>query len=328
MSEVVESSKKRTVVKKKTRTSLGSPPPQVIQELANATLRNLSVDEILAACGSSSSLDIARIELADTSVDNVVVKGLATQVNCGAAVLHDVRAILELNFTAHWNYDLKWLGNDSGIKVLGSKANTIELHDINLPMLQDFRFEIPEVEIEDVEAAIDPLLDLKLGGSELEGLRVAMTAAPADGFKVSGIDLGNLDVTNLQVPKTRTESVSVESFKPVDSVALPGINLGPISVPAIEIDDVASDGAVSVMGAELEPIEAPVFKIGDLFKVKLVVDPILHLQIGSLVLSDLEASAEIETVSARDINTTVTVQGFSMEGLVLEDAQVGNVALA
>ena len=149
MSEVVESSKKRTVVKKKTRTSLGSPPPQVIQELANATLRNLSVDEILAACGSSSSLDIARIELADTSVNNVVVKGLATQVNCGAAVLHDVRAILELNFTAHWNYDLKWLGSDSGIKVLGSKANTIELHDINLPMLQDFRFEIPEVEIED-----------------------------------------------------------------------------------------------------------------------------------------------------------------------------------
>ena len=93
-------------------------------------------------------MEIACLELNDTRVDNVIVEGLSSEVRCGSAVLHDVRAILELNFTVHWSYVLKWLRSESGIKALGSKANAIELYDIRLPMLQDFRFEIPEAELE------------------------------------------------------------------------------------------------------------------------------------------------------------------------------------
>lgn len=272
-------------------------------------------------------MEIARLELNDTSVDNVIVEGLSTEVRCGSAVLHDVRAILELNFTAHWSYDLKWLGSDSGIKVLGSKANTIELHDIRLPMLQDFHFEIPEVELDDVDIGIGPLTDIALGGSELEGLRLTDTDAPSEGFALAGIDLGNLQISALEIPGTRTGSMSVDNFRPTEPLILPEVKLGPIHIPGIEIDDVGSDGAVSIMGAELEPIVAPVFKIGNLFKIKLVVDPVLHLQIGELVLSELEASARIESVAARSIHSRINIDGLSMEELVLQDAQVNSATL-
>ncbi len=318
---------KTQAVRSQTRTALGQPDADTLQALAEATVRHLSVDRILARCGSSAAMEIARLELNDTSVDNVIVEGLTTEVRCGSAVLHDVRAILELNFTAHWNYDLKWLGSDSGIKVLGSKANTIELHDIRLPMLQDFRFEIPEVELDDVDIDIDPLIDIALGGGELEGLQLADTDAPSEGFSLAGIDLGDLQITGLEVPGTRTGSMSVDNFKPTEPLTLPGVKLGPISIPGIEIDDVGSDGAVSIMGAELESIEAPVFKIGNLFKIKLVVDPVLHLQIGELVLSDLQASAHIESVSARNIRSSINIDGLSMEELVLQDARMNSAIL-
>ena len=309
------------------RTALGLPDEDTIQALAEAAVRHLSVDKIMARCGSSAAMEIARLELNDTSVDNVIVEGLSTEVRCGSAVLHDVRAILELNFTAHWSYDLKWLGSDSGIKVLGSKANTIELHDIRLPMLQDFRFEIPEVELDDVDIGIDPIIDISLGGSELEGLLLTETDAPSEGFSLAGIDLGDLQITGLEIPGTRTGSMSVDNFKPTEPLVLPGVKLGPISIPGIEIDDVGSDGAVSIMGAELEPIEAPVFKIGSLFKIKLVVDPVLHLQIGELVLSELEASARIESVSAMSIRSSINIDGLSMEELVLQDAHMNSAKL-
>ena len=81
------------------------------------------------------------------------------------------------------------------------------------------------------------------------------------------------------------------------------------------------------MGAALEPIEAPVFKIGTLFKIKLVVDPVLHLQIGELVLSDLQASARIESVSARNIRSSINIDGLSMEELVLQDARMNSAIL-
>ncbi len=101
--------------------------------------------------------------------------------------------------------------------------------------------------------------------------------------------------------------MSVDNFRPTEPLTLPSVKLGPISIPGIEIDDVGSDGAVSIMGAELELIEAPVFKIGNLFKIKLVVDPVLHMQIGELVLSELEASARIESVSAKNIRSSINI---------------------
>ncbi len=209
-----KTARKKQAGKSQARTALGQPDADTMRALAEAAVRHLSVDRILARCGSSAAMEIARLELNGTSVDNVIVEGLSTEIRCGSAVLHEVRAILELNFTAHWSYDLKWLGSDSGIKVLGSKANTIELHDIRLPMLQDFRFEIPEVELDDVEINIDPLTDIALGGSELEGLQLSDTDAPSEGFSLAGIDLGDLQVTGLKVPGTRTGSMSVDNFKP------------------------------------------------------------------------------------------------------------------
>lgn len=326
MSDVLDPDRPE-VLPPQARTSLGQPGVQQLQDLVDAATRQLSVDKIQALCGSSSALNIARIDLTDTGVDDVLVSGLTTRISCGSAVLHDVRAILQLNFTALWSYDLKWLGSDSGTKVLGSKANTIELHDIRLPMLQDFVFEIPEVELDDVEAQISPLTELQLGASELTGLCVENTNAPAEGFKVAGLELGQLDISGLQVPGTHTESLSIDQFKPSQPLNIPGINLGPIELPAVEIDDVSSDGAVSVMGAELQTIEAPLFKLGHLFKVKLVVDPVLNLQIGALVLSDLEASAQVESVQASGISSTVCVEGLEMSDIGLEDASVANVNL-
>ena len=328
MSDVIDPVKKGGPSTGRKRTALGEPDSETLQALAAAAVRHFSVDTIEALCGSSASLDIHRVALTDSGVDSVQVEGLTTKIECGAAVLHDVRAILELNFTAHWHYDLKWLGIDSGIKVLGSKANTIELHDIQLPMLEDFEFEIPEVVVDDVSVEIDPLSNVHLGGSDLEGLEISGTDAPSDGFSLTGIDIGNLELRGLKVPGTRTHSVRVDSFKPVDSVSLPMINLGPIDIPSVDIDDLASDGAVSVMGATLEAIEAPIFKLGDVFRIKLVVDPVLHLQIGSLVLADLQASARIDSVAAQDIRTSLCIEGLSMEDLKLERASVDRAALS
>lgn len=327
MSDVVDA--KSRVADRASESDLPDKPnEQTLQFLANAVRRNLRVDQLLGASGGSASLDIAKIELSDSGADHVQISQLTTRVECGSAVLKDVRAIIELKFTAHWSYDLKWLGSDSGIKELGQKANTVSLHDIELPMLEDFVFEVPEVEVRDVEVSIDPLQDLQLGGSELEGLRASRTDAPAQGFTLSDLDLGQLRINGVEIPATLTESVEIDAFKPREPLNLPSLSLGPIAIPAIDIDDVQSRGAVSVMGAELESISAPVFKLGDLFRIKLVVDPILHLQIGNVVLSDLKASADIESVELRDIESRVAVSGVSMQDLALEEIAVNRAEIA
>ncbi|MBX2886079.1 MAG: hypothetical protein KTR32_39350 [Granulosicoccus sp.] len=307
---------------------LGEPDAATIDALTAAVQKNLKIDEILALRGGSQSLDIGKIELDNSSAEQVTVEELSMRVHCGSACLKDVRAIIELSFTAHWEYDLKWLGSDSGVKALGKKANTVSLHDIALPMLEDFVFDVPVVDIEDIEVTVDPIQDLKLGGSELEGLRVSQTDAPTGGLSITNLDLGELEITGVKIPGTHSQTVTIDRFRPNDRLNLPAVSLGPITVPAIEIDDVQSDGAVSVMGAELQGISAPVFKIGDLFKIKIVVDPVLHLQFGSVVLSDLEASARMNAVSINNIESDVNVEAVSMQDLELQDVNMNRAELA
>ncbi len=79
--------------KSQARTALGQPDADSLPALAEAAVRHLSVDKILARCGSSAAMEIARLELNDTSVDNVIVERLSTEVRCGSAALHEVRTI-------------------------------------------------------------------------------------------------------------------------------------------------------------------------------------------------------------------------------------------
>ena len=315
----------KAATKAATRAALGRPDEATLQRLMAAALRHVDVERLGVGSGTAGALSIGRITLEEASAGRVVLAGLSTRVRCGSAVLHDVRAILELGFTAHWRYDLKWLGSDSGVKALGSKANRVELHDIRLPMLQDFVFEIPEAVAEDVEATLEPIENLELGGSRLADVRAEGTRLPTDGFALDGLDLGTLEITAVTVPGATTRRLGIGELEPEGPLQLPGLDVRGIEVPALGIADVSSAGAVSLVGAALEPIEAPLFKLGELFAVRLVVEPVLHLQIGELVLSELEASAAIESAGVRDLAASVAIGDVAVDELALADIALSRV---
>ncbi len=81
------------------------------------------------------------------------------------------------------------------------------------------------------------------------------------------------------------------------------------------------------MDIQPETFEAPVFKIGDLFKAIFVATPVLHLQIGELVLSELSASASIGAVQIQGVSTPVSVQGVSLSALTLDQLSVDKIAV-
>jgi hypothetical protein len=81
------------------------------------------------------------------------------------------------------------------------------------------------------------------------------------------------------------------------------------------------------MDVQPEEFEAPVFKIGNLFKATFIATPVLHLQIGELVLSDLSASASIGAVQIRGVSTPVTVRGVRLGELTLDQLSVDQISI-
>ena len=89
----------------------------------------------------------------------------------------------------------------------------------------------------------------------------------------------------------------------------------------------ASPEPVTLMDIQPETFEAPVFKIGDIFKAVFVATPVLHLQIGELVLTELSASASIGAVQIAGVSTPVSVEGIRLSDLTLDQLCVDKITV-
>ena len=250
----------------KAQTSAAKTDAASLEAIASAVLHHVSIDQIAVAAGRASALSIDRVALGDATVGKVVIEDLGAELECGAAVLRDVRMILELHFKVRWAYDLGWFGADSGIKTLGSKAKGIELHDIGLPSLQDIAIKVPEATVEDVAADLDDIADLDLGSGGFDGLSIDQTRLPSDGFGLAGMGVGSVEIGSFGAPASDSQQLRLNRFTPDGPIQLPNLKVRNIEVPHIEVPDAGSDGSVSVNDIELEEFEAPMFKIGKVFK--------------------------------------------------------------
>ncbi len=310
-------------------TSLATPPldPQLLDQLENALRRRITVERIATAGGRAGSVHVDRINVGEASIDSVTIDDLAAHLKCGAALLRNVRAILELHFEVRWSYDLKWFGSDNGVKTLGSKEKPIPLHDIRIPMLRDIAFDIPSAEVSDVSATVLPVTNVALGGASFEGLAIDDTRLPSDGFQLSGMDFASLEIESFAAPAADSRQLTIARFAPDEPLRLPDIGLGAIQLPEVDVPDVASPEPVTLMDIQPETFEAPVFKIGDIFKAVFVATPVLHLQIGELVLTELSASASIGAVQIAGVSTPVSVEGIRLGDLTLDQLCVDKITV-
>ncbi|WP_210526897.1 hypothetical protein [Rubellimicrobium arenae] len=296
--------------------------PQLVQQLQAALRRRITVDSIAVAGGRSASVHVGRIEVGEASIENVTIEHFSSRVTCGSALLRNVRAILELHFEARWAYDLKWFGSDQGVKRLGSKAKTIPLHEIRIPVLRDIEVEVPTVEVSDITASVLPVTDVALGAAGFTGLAIERTRLPSSGFQVSGVGFASFEISHLGLPDADSAQLTIDSFRPEAPLRLPDIAIGNIDIPEVAIPDVGSPEPVTLLDIQTETFEAPVFKIGEFFKVHFVVEPVLHLQIGELVLSELRANASIGALRIKELSTPVSLQGVRLGDLTLGQLSV------
>jgi len=312
-----------------TTDALGAPQldPALLEELVAGVVRSLRVNRIAAASGQAGSIRLDRVEIGDASVGAVKIRGLSTRINCGAALLKNVRAILEIHFEVRWSYDLKWFGSDSGIKTLGSKAKPIPLHDIRIPMLQDIAVDVPEATVTDLEADVQDVTGVALGGGRFENLEIDDTRLPSAGFTLSGMNFASAEIESFGVPSADSKRLTIGNFSPDQPVALPDVEIRGVDIPEVAVPEVTSDGAVSIMDIDPEDFEAPMFKIGDLFKAVFVARPILHLQIGELVLTELTASARVDALRLEGTQAPVAVHGIELGALNLDQLTANGILI-
>ena len=303
-------------MKKSVEAYLQSQLPGIFRALA----RKITIPQLIAASGSISDIDINKIILGEAKIDKVTLQDTSATVQSGSAYLQNVRINLELKFTLDWWVDI-WVYSDSGTEDLGSIWFPVSIGDVRVPSLEDIHLSIPSMTTQNIKANMPPISNLDLKAGNFTNLQATETTIPADGFQLSGLGLGNFSLSNLQVPKTFTREASLQQFQPQAELVLPSAQMTQVSIPSasannIQSNAIALDGVASKRGLSIS------FGI---FGVTIWVQPVAHMSIGSMVLSDVKISALVNQARIENVRIPVDIRGISLKGIEIRELNINNM---
>ncbi|MDX1981717.1 MAG: hypothetical protein SFV51_15720, partial [Bryobacteraceae bacterium] len=293
-----------------------------LQPLLEKAVKKITVGNITAPTGSIGGLTVDKIVLGDVTIGTLTLLNTAVNVTSGTAHLNGVKVVLELACTANWWYDIA-VFSDSGTLNLGSLYFSMNVGDVQVPAFENISLAIPAVAVKNVQAAIPPIQAVDLGGAVLKTISATETTLPTAGFTLTGLGVGNLSLSTLDVPQTYTSQAFVGRFLPNHPLLLPEVQMGGIQVPTVAAGDIQS-GPIDLDA--LPPAQGLIVDLGALgfgFQVQ----PILHMAIDALLMQDVELAASVQQASVQNVLVPMDIRGVRLGKVRLNEVHVADITM-
>jgi hypothetical protein len=309
------------------------PPPAVksllrapVAAAAASLARKIQIGQILADSGTIGKLGVGQVALGETTIKNVVLENTTAAIQGGKALLRNVRLLLELKLRLDWRVGVTILGHGfsrQGSDDLGSLTFPLAVGDVEVPALRNLDLQVPSLTASGLKGTLAPITGLALGKADLKKLEADATDLPADGFALSGLGFGSLQMSEIQVPKTSTATVSLEEMQLETDVVLPAAEISNLRMPAAAAGDITSQALSfdAVPGARSLSADFGVVSV------KLTVQPVAHTMIDAMVIQDVKLAAAIGKLRIEEIRVPVKILGITLQQITLEGVKVAKVSL-
>jgi hypothetical protein len=283
----------------------------------------INVGQLLASSGTIADIEIDKIVVGSATIGQLTLQGLALDIQSGSAFLQNVRTVLQLQCTLNWSYDIG-IASDSGSDSLGSLSFPINIGNLQVPSLNNIPLSIPTFAASNISATIPPIAALDLGGGSFSGVTATNAALPTNGFQLTGLGLGSVSVSNVQVPNASVSKVSIQQFKPNANVVVPSVEVDQIHLPSAHASDIQTAAPI---GFDAVAAARGISANFGIFSLTLSVTPIAHINIGSLLLQGVSISGSVSKASVSNIGIPVDVRGINLKTITIEQIQVDNVTV-
>ena len=289
-----------------------------------AGAHKIDVAQIRAASGQIGDVKIDNITLGSAHIGRLVLSGTSVNLRSGSAFMRNVRTVTELKFALEWWYDV-FLDSDSGTENLGSLFFPVNIGDVAVPALTNIPLSIPNVTAANIATNIAPINNFGLGGGSFAGVDAANASLPADSFQLGGLGLASLGIESVGVPRTAVANANIQEFRPNGNVVVPEVRLGPLQIPSASVADIRATAAIN-MDAIASRRSLPEFSLG-IAGFTLSVTPIVHVSIGSMLLSGVTASASVNQATVQNVSVPVNVRGIHLKAINVGQIDVSDIRL-
>lgn len=284
--------------------------------------RKVNIEEVVAGSGTIKDIAVDKILMGEAKINKIILQGTSANLKSGSAFLQNVRINLELKLTLEWWYDI-WIHSDSGTENLGSLWFPLSIGDVQVPSLEDINLSIPNVAIDNLKAAMAPIKNLDLGCGEFSQLNATKTTLPVNGFQLTGLGLGDFSLSQIQIPQTSTQKITIQEFKPTDEILMPEAQVNNLNIPDTSINNIQSAN-ISLDGhASKKGINVNLGVLG----FKFWVEPVAHINIGAMKLNDVKLNAIINTAKVEDIGIPIDIRNINIKGVDINDIDINEIKL-
>jgi hypothetical protein len=295
------------------------------EQMPGLVTHTIDIAQVTASSGQVAQIEIDKIAPGAVKVAGLNLTGTSLAIKSGAALLQNVRFVLQLKLTLDWWYDFGIFGSDSGSDDLGSLFFPFNAGNVVVPALNNISLSIPNIAATNVTAGIAPILNLALGSAGFTGLLAAGVALPSGGFQLGGLELGPVSIASLQTPDASVGKVSIAEFAPTGSIVVPSVQLNNIELPSASAADIQSVSpfAINNIQASAQGISVSFGIFGFTF----LVTPIINTNIGSLTLSGVTLSGSVSKAEIQNVSVPVVITGINLKTITIGAIDVTNITL-
>ncbi len=162
---------------------------------------------------SVTTISVGEVGIGPIQIGQLVLTDLNLDVAAAGAQLRNFRITITHAITLEWHLhiDLPLLPpiDEGGTVDLGQPSFSVNLGDVDIPGLQDFRIAIATLTADNVAASSTPDTNLQLGGASAEQIRARNITLPAQGFSIAGAVIDALDAEGIGIPAATVDGVTI-----------------------------------------------------------------------------------------------------------------------
>jgi hypothetical protein len=287
----------------------------------------LTVPETRIAKVGVQQVDIGQLSAGPLSVRRLVLDSVHVRVSTGAVRLRNVRVSVTLHLELKWevSVDIPWVGSFGwdGTIDLGVHSIPVPLGNVSVPGLQSLSVDLASLSVNNVNAVIGAIHNLRLGPLVVEQIRANTVVAPTPGFQLAGLGLARAELDGVALPSATATGTTIrrvhgDAFPPgtvtISGLALPQASLGDISSQALDVDGTSNPLVLTADAGVLE--------------VSLSVAPGARMEADELRLSNVRASTSVGSIELRDVVLPYDVLDIKLSQLGIETIEVPKIEVA
>jgi len=273
-----------------------------------------------------NTVSVGQVGIGPITIGKLILTDFTLNTAASGAFLRNFVVTLTYKMSLDWRLHIELPGktiDDNGTEDLDSPTFIVGFGDIRVPGFENLKVAIDTLSIDNPAAVVSPLNSLQLGAAIAETIQARNLTLPSQGFTLTGLGIGGLNIGGFGVPAAKLDSVTIGRVHG-DAFPMGPMSLSNLGFPSVTIPDIVGQGVDTVGTPKPKAFHLDL----GCFDLTLKVNPTAEAHIDQLVIRNITANTSIGKIELDNVVAPYELLNLTLSQIGIDNVSVPTVAIA